>query len=266
MTDIYLNMPESTGSPRGSSTIEAEFTCGRKAHYAELAKLADQDQASSLPSGDDSLNALLVGTCFHWLARTRPAVADCKPKPHWNNEQVEAARVYRAAVELDYFGGLRIIDAEWPFDNGLDPSDPAYFSGQADAIAETTDDRFGYPPGTIVGVDWKTTSRKRPADYYLCSSQAHLYYSLLKELRGIEAHIFLEIAKVKTITAANITRHVFTGPAWPLSAVTEWAAAAHQLKTNKVRNLAACKGGEYGPPCPFFIQCYGEFHDSNSST
>ena len=261
--DIWLNMPESTGSPRGSSTLEGEFYCGRKAFYAaELKQELEQD--GSVPVSDgEKLNALVVGSCFHWLCRTRPPIEACKTQKHWTGEQVEAARVYRAAVELDYFGGFKVIEAEWAFDNGLNPEDPEYFSGQADALVEAADERFGVPAGTVFPLDYKTTSRKRTRSYYCDSAQAHLYFSMLKQLRGTETMVFLEIAKVKTITEANIQRFVFDGPAWPIAALKQWAAEAHRLKVNKVRNLAACKGGEYGPPCPFFIQCYGDFHDSN---
>lgn len=260
-SSIWDGMPESTGSPRGASALGVEFTCGRQASYASASLTGSQ--ASSLPLvSDDALDAFLVGTCFHWLCRTRPPAEASKPQAHWSSEQVEAARVYRAALQHDYFGGFEVVDAEWPFELGAQDA-PEYFSGQADAIARVTDERFGVPIDALIAIDYKTTSRKRPRGYYVDSAQAHLYLSALKQLRNVEAVVFLEIAKVTSITKANIARHTFDGPTWPLAAIQEWARNAYDLKQRRVRNLSACKGGEYGPTCAFFIQCYGEFHEQH---
>lgn len=260
--DIFDGMPPSTGSPRGPSTLTYEHTCGRQAmYYAALKLHPEQAQAASVsPAGEEKLNPLVVGSCFHWLALNRPAAEDCKTKKTWTPEQVEGARVYRAAVEHDYFGGFKVLQAEMLFEVGT-PDTPEYFTGQADAIGEVTDERFGLEVGTKVCLDWKTSGKRRPRGYYCDSAQAHVYFSALKARHNIEAMIFIEIAKVIKIEPKNIQRHVFTGPAWPIAAIKEWAVEAHRLKTAGTRNIASCRGGEYGPPCPFFIQCYGEFHE-----
>lgn len=260
--NIWQDMPPSTGSPRGVSTIAKEFECGRAVWYTREG--AEQGPADGRISDADKLDPLRVGSCFHWLCRIMPPAEDCATQPDWDAEQVEAARLYNHALENDYFGGLEFTAKELAFVSADEPEAPEYFTGQADAMAVITDGRFNLPIGTKVVVDFKTAKSVNLKSHYTRGPQAHLYLARLRETKQAEAIIFFEITKHKIAKNIVISRYVLQGDTWPMPVLKQWAAKGYEKVASQERNLSACTELNWGRGCPFYGRCMSEALESES--
>lgn len=264
--NIFANMPPSTASGNGPSTISYQHECGRQSWYFAEAKKAVAD-GSALPLEEDSLDKLdgrRVGTCFHWLALLRPDVSELSHHEDWDNEQVEAVRCYKAALKFGYFDHWRSITKEYWLSNGKTPDEVEYLTGQLDALAEVTKDGWlGLSKGDLIIMDYKTAAKKYGRSYYVNSAQAHAYVQLAhKHGHDVKAFVFGEIARNKTITEDSLSYHMNHGPFWPLPIIEQWAADGRANFLAKRRNLGVCKGqGIYGKPCPFLVQCMSDSND-----